>query len=355
MNKYFIKLRFLIVMISFGLFTAQAKAEDTGLQSIAKGINQLVQDAKGKWAATLKLLYEKTPYVEQTIVGNTHNVDDKAKNINPYANLDPNNLLARDLHDALQPASVYTNPKSLTSLPGSDLNISVDSPGFFHSGNVKDKNPNNAVLNFDSVLLPASYQTLEQKDKIINQQDLAKNYLQFLYQGSKISNDQLLDLSNLSAKQTQKLLRLDGFSDYVLTMRSYAANQSLAMSNLYTMYNNRIPVTDLGNKLGLKQADVSIKQAEQYLASRRIASSDWYYNMEKAAPATVMREILYVLAEIRYELYQSRQDAERNLATLSAIELQNLTQSPLQLRLAKDKAVAAAKDLNIVLSSPASN
>lgn len=75
------------------------------------------------------------------------------------------------------------------------------------------------------------------------------------------------------------------------------------------------------------------------MATRRFTSStdtqgktkSWYNKIEHAGPATLQRENLMLLAEMRYELYKNRMINERILATLSTTELQNTENIRLQL------------------------
>src|SRR5690606_20968040 len=64
-------------------------------------------------------------------------------------------------------------------------------------------------------------------------------------------------------------------------------------------------------------------QVEDYLAKKRIMNPNWYASIEAASPTTVLREMLYVMAEMRFELYQQRMQNELVLATLSALQLQS--------------------------------
>jgi hypothetical protein len=65
--------------------------------------------------------------------------------------------------------------------------------------------------------------------------------------------------------------------------------------------------------------DASPLQVKEYLATRRSTNPQWYDDMSKASPATVSRETLFVLAEIRQELFNIQQQNERMLATMSAM------------------------------------
>ena len=49
---------------------------------------------------------------------------------------------------------------------------------------------------------------------------------------------------------------------------------------------------------------------------------NWYSEMETAKPLSVNREMLYVLAEMRLEMYRQRLIEERLLATVSIMQMQ---------------------------------
>jgi hypothetical protein len=112
---------------------------------------------------------------------------------------------------------------------------------------------------------------------------------------------------------------------YLLAIRSYAAAQSVGLSNLYQLYAERMKVQGLGKAAGLEgdaNADASPLQVAEYAAKRRLTSKDWYQKMEQASPVSIQRETLYVLAEMRWELFQSRLATERLNAALSTLQLQ---------------------------------
>ncbi|MDF2868093.1 MAG: icmX, partial [Gammaproteobacteria bacterium] len=279
MRNFFCKIGIISLITATSLFASQAQADNSLLQAIANGVNQLVKDAKGKWETQLKLLYEKTPNVEQTIITNANNINSNQQINAAYHNLDPQDLLAKNIQDSLQPLSANNDYSILAAIPGSDLTIDNPIQSPFASNKTVNANPNNAIFNFNSLLNPDVYQTIETDKSVINQRQLAKNYIEFLFQGSKLPNDSLLDLTALSPKQFEQLVKRKDFTDYVMATRSYAASQSSALSNLYAIYNKRLAITDLGKKAGFNQEDASVKQIENYLASRRVSDINWYQAM----------------------------------------------------------------------------
>ncbi len=127
--------------------------------------------------------------------------------------------------------------------------------------------------------------------------------------------------------------------NYLTRLATYTATQSIALNNLTKMYAERVQQSGLGDQVGMVKltsdappSNVSVGapvdtasplQVEEYLAARRVKNGAWYAEMEKAAPASVQREMLYVLAEMRYEMFQQRLMFEQMLATISAAQLQN--------------------------------
>ena len=111
---------------------------------------------------------------------------------------------------------------------------------------------------------------------------------------------------------------------YLASMGAYAAGVSVGLSSLYQMAAKRYPQTSITNlqiKDNSGQQIQSKAQLERYLAERRVTSPDWYATMAAATPATVARETLFLLAEMRLQQYESQLQQERILATLAAIHL----------------------------------
>lgn len=105
-------------------------------------------------------------------------------------------------------------------------------------------------------------------------------------------------------------------NDYVVKLRNYAALSSISFSNFSHMLARRI-------KNSSADPAKSQLELEHQLATRRL-NSDWYDKMETASPAVVQREMLYLLAEINYQMYKGGLERERILATLSAMHIDQL-------------------------------
>ena len=89
----------------------------------------------------------------------------------------------------------------------------------------------------------------------------------------------------------------------------YVAQQSLGLNVLYSLISERLVQKGLGTQLGGPQANMSPLAVDQYMATRRLNVNDpngWLAQLSTAKPAVVMKEELMMLAEIRYELYETR-------------------------------------------------
>ena len=114
------------------------------------------------------------------------------------------------------------------------------------------------------------------------------------------------------------------------------------MSNFQRLYEERKPQKDLGCKTGLAGskagcpggyqpilqnsqlgADLSPLVVDQVLAAYRL-DPEWKKNVvANDTSIQVEKEMLFVLSEMRYELFRLRMEQERMLATLSALHIQS--------------------------------
>lgn len=139
--------------------------------------------------------------------------------------------------------------------------------------------------------------------------------------------------ATLNEKQTQ---------EYLASLRSYIATQTVALGNLYQLYAERQVIDTSGLSPQLKNAlnvvsgqtkgPVSSLQVENYMATRRILDKSWYDNLIKENPATLQREQVQLLAENLAESYQTRMTTERLLATMSVLVLELNQQIRVQLQ-----------------------
>lgn len=118
-------------------------------------------------------------------------------------------------------------------------------------------------------------------------------------------------------------------SNYFIQLRTYAAQVSVGVSNLYYILSKRMPQKPVGkDKKDTSQALNEFTMATWRLFNPNDKSSDpdksqWVNKIDKASTATVQKEIAILLAEINYQLYLTRQQQERQLLTESIMLLQN--------------------------------
>ncbi len=113
-------------------------------------------------------------------------------------------------------------------------------------------------------------------------------------------------------------------TNYLANVRTYAAQTSVGIANLYYMLSRRMPQK-------LPNGEMSSEALSEFnMASWRLfnpaQSSDkaqWLSQLNQASSATVQKEIATLLAEINYQLYLSRQQNERLLLTQTILLLQN--------------------------------
>ena len=107
-------------------------------------------------------------------------------------------------------------------------------------------------------------------------------------------------------------------ANYFAKLRVYAAQTSIAYSNLYDIFSKRMPQTNGGS-----DSSQATSQAlnEFTMATWRLytpggrANTNWRNQINQASPATVQKEMVTLLAEINYQMYLKRQQQERLLLT----------------------------------------
>lgn len=135
-------------------------------------------------------------------------------------------------------------------------------------------------------------------------------------------------ITNKSTPVAQKAAGVAQLNAYRLMLRSYAAQTSVGVSNLYHLMGKRM-VNKKNNSAS--QAELEFQMATSRLASAKKSGaqdsqSDWLTNLKQATPAEVQRQTAILLAEMNYQLYLSRMSQERLLATMSVLQLQLLAQ-----------------------------
>lgn len=129
-------------------------------------------------------------------------------------------------------------------------------------------------------------------------------------------------------QQVQAQATLD---NYFTTLRTYAAQYSVGISNLYFIMSKRLPQ----NQSGTSQSTPSSQALSEFnMATWRLFNPDmsqnnqWLNQINNASPATVEKEIAALLAEMNYQMYLDRQIQERLLLTNSVMLLKSLSTTP---------------------------
>jgi len=162
-----------------------------------------------------------------------------------------------------------------------------------------------------------------------NQAQLANDFV--LYATSAVNPmaqpffQRINDLLSSSDTNSQEAL-----ANYVVSLRTYAAQQSVAFSNLYSILSRRMPQTNNGQQINPTSEALS----EFGMATWRLFNNAgaegtnlqkdlWVEKINQASPATVQKEMALLLAEMNYQLYLSRQQQERILLTETMLLIQN--------------------------------
>lgn len=298
--------------------TVSLSAQAATLDDVVASINALRAYIESAVQSTMKtvndLIYEDNPSMPATVTGNVG-----ANNARPAIskNSEANTL------NAIKTSLTNKENKEVTriaTLPASDT-YTNQTVSFNIFGNQTTTNFAEGDKNFslDTLLGTTNFSPSTQQQ--------AENFIQI---ASNLYNPILPDitLKGLSDSQVTELQKSPDFQKYEAALRAYIAAQSVGISNLNQMLAVRITQKDLGSNTGLtdsngnKITDASIMQVEEYLAKRRATNKDWYDQMAAASPATVSRETLFVLAELRQQLFELQKQNERLLATMSMMQLQ---------------------------------
>ena len=113
-------------------------------------------------------------------------------------------------------------------------------------------------------------------------------------------------------------------------MRVYAAQSSVAISNLYGVLSKRMPQTvpsaDGKSNTTSSEALSEFQTAtwRLYNPSEKNSDNQWVNLINQSSAATVEKEMAILLSEINYQLYLNRQMEEKNLLTNSVLLVQSL-------------------------------
>lgn len=157
----------------------------------------------------------------------------------------------------------------------------------------------------------------------------------------KTYNDLVTTLSDPSAKPEVKAQNLAQLNAYSVMLRTYAAQTSVGMSNLYYLLGKRVANKNLNGNSTSKSAENSEASLEFNMATHRLFDpgspmgatgsgdgnqpSKWLAEIQKASSTDVSKQSAILLAEMNYQLYLNRMTMERLLATMSVMQLQQLS------------------------------
>ncbi|HHT0592540.1 TPA: type IVB secretion system protein IcmX [Legionella anisa] len=229
-------------------------------------------------------------------------------------------------------------------------------------------------LNSNALTAPLMYSTQDlgtgqQKGDIAknglpaqNQEQLAANFIRYV-SGSVIPirlpqwsdydywyKQTLSSSTNQSTLTTKQMQAQQTLAKYLASLRTYAAQNSVGLSNLYFIMSKRMPQTNPNPGSGQTASGPTSQALTEFnMATWRLynttssgdtssntgastgtggtgqpGNTPWINSLNNAPPATVEKEIAILLAEINYQLYLDRQVHERLLMTNSILLLQSV-------------------------------
>ena len=138
-------------------------------------------------------------------------------------------------------------------------------------------------------------------------------------------------IGNIAANQSSSTIAAqEALASYLVNLRTYAARSSVPISNLYQIFAKRDP-----QPLSFNNTTTSQALSEFQMATWRIydaqnqQNNQWVDQINNASAATVNKEIAILLSEINYQLYLTRQIAERQLMTTSVALLTYMGTGPI--------------------------
>ncbi|MDF1677403.1 MAG: type IVB secretion system protein IcmX [Legionellaceae bacterium] len=173
-----------------------------------------------------------------------------------------------------------------------------------------------------------------------NQAQEAENFIRYVTRSVTPPDlPKRMEYSNLYSQATysgsdadslfKKQLAQERISKYLAKLRVYSAQRSVPTSNLYSILSKRMPQKQSSDN----STQTSQALSEFQMATRRLYdpskkdsenTKQWIDQINEASNATVQKEIAILLSEINYQLYLSRQQEERTLATLSVMLMQSI-------------------------------
>ena len=125
--------------------------------------------------------------------------------------------------------------------------------------------------------------------------------------------------NTLTQKRAQATL-----SNYLASLRVYAAQSSVGFSNLYYILSKRMPQKMLNDQVSSQAlSEFTMATWRLFNPDTKAPNKQWADQIEQASPASVQKEMVMLLAEMNYQLYLNRQQEERMLLTESMLLIQS--------------------------------
>lgn len=234
---------------------------------------------------------------------------------------------------------VFTPQQNLNILSQVNVN-SLLTPLMYTTGS--ESSSNNMVNNSPAITISPTGSLTAQ-----NQAQQAANFIRYASSSvnpatlpSWTTYNNLYLLATNSAGNTSQQDQAAAYvsiANYLTKFRSFAAQGSVGISNLYYIMSRRLPQNNsslLGSESSSKSVSANGTNSSEALdefvmASWRLynpnapASQQWLNRINQGSAASVQKEMAILLAEINYQLYLSRQQQERLLLTQSILLLQN--------------------------------
>lgn len=234
----------------------------------------------------------------------------------------------------------------LSNMTTSDFPLCNTSGGFFSNLACTSNSQNYALMGdgnlsldslMGSVVLTTRTPPNAPQGYPYNESQVAQNFIQLVSGTVQPLPVLPIGLPNPKQDDLQSYVQKPAVQNYLIAAHAFTALESVGLSNFNFLYGERLVQQGLGSQANLKTipssaggssssiSDASLLQIQEYMANRRVYNPSWYSQiMSSSSYIALLKEITFILAEIEYELFQNRIIAERQLAAISAMQLQGL-------------------------------
>ncbi len=337
-----------ILTISFTLCSMPASAQSTDARYIAQSVTNA---GNGIVAAINNFAAYVMTILQADLQGTQPNMDQIIE-LNPYENTLINTQDPATIPLASQIISTIMGPNinpGITAAMASDFAGDVLAPTNVINPSVV-QSCGNTMFNFETFMGFPSYanQTLSCNPGAAQDvSNYASNYIKYAgdvaRQPAMYSINQAVQNNTMTRDQANTLQQSQEWMDFELYRRHLVSVQTAGLANLYYLYNQRVPDSN-GN---------SPQLLSDQIASWRTSSKQWYTDMATALPTVLLREQVFMLAEIQRDLHEMRKENQRILASEAILLLRG---TALSKSILADKLNAVnSKIQNIVNPSSASS